>query len=69
MGRRPFAILALLSLVFSASLHAELAGPATVTDADTITVAGQRIPLFGIDVPESRQTCVAGGQHRSIRET
>ena len=62
MGRRPFAILALLPLVFSASIHAELAGPATVTDGDTLTVAGQRVRLFGIDAPESKQTCLAGGQ-------
>ena len=62
MGRRPLVILALLSLVFSAAIHAELAGSATVTDGDTLTVAGQRIRLFGIDAPESKQICVAGGQ-------
>ena len=62
MGSRPLAILALLSLVFSAAIHAELAGSASVTDGDTLTVAGQRIRLFGIDAPESKQVCVAGGQ-------
>ena len=62
MGRRPLAILALLSVVFSAAIHAEPAVPATVTDGDTLTVAGQRIRLFGIDAPESKRVCVAGGQ-------
>lgn len=62
MGRRTLAILALLPLVFSASIHAELAGSATVTDGDTLTVVGHRIRLFGIDAPESKQTCLAGGK-------
>ena len=62
MRPRLLASLALLPLVLAASVHAELAGFATVTDGDTLTVAGQRIRLFGIDAPESKQTCVAGGQ-------
>ena len=62
MGRQPLAILALLFLVFSSAVHAELAGAAAVTDGDTLIVAGQRIQLVGIDARESRQTCVAGGQ-------
>ena len=40
MGRRPLAVLVLLPLVFSAAVYAELAGPATVTDSDTLTAAG-----------------------------
>lgn len=60
MAHRPFAILALVPLAFSVSVHAELAGP--VTDGDTLTVAGQRIRLFGIDAPESKQTCLAAGK-------
>ena len=47
-------------MVFAASVHAELAVSATVTDGDTLTVAGQRIRLFGVDAPESKQICVAG---------
>ena len=35
---------------------AELVGPATVTDDDTLAVTGQPIRLFGIDAPESKQT-------------
>ncbi|TCK48967.1 endonuclease YncB(thermonuclease family) [Xanthomonas vasicola] len=38
---------------------AELVGRATVTDGDTITVAQQRIRLWGIDAPESAQQCTA----------
>jgi endonuclease YncB( thermonuclease family) len=40
---------------------AELVGPASVVDADTIRVAGRRIRLAGIDAPESRQTCQRDG--------
>ena len=38
---------------------AELVGRATVTDGDTLTVAKQRIRLWGIDAPESAQQCTA----------
>ena len=54
--------LALLPLAFSASLHAELAGRATVADGDTLTIAGERVRLHGIDAPESEQTCLARGE-------
>lgn len=35
----------------------EVAGAAGVTDADTLTVAGRIIRLYGLDAPEIRQTC------------
>ena len=35
----------------------ELAGRASVIDGDTIEIHGQRIPLYGIDAPESAQQC------------
>ena len=41
---------------------ADLAGQATIIDGDTIEIHGTRIRLFGIDAPESRQTCEAAGQ-------
>jgi endonuclease YncB( thermonuclease family) len=39
-----------------------LAGRASVIDGDTIEIHGKRIRLFGVDAPESRQTCEAAGQ-------
>ena len=41
---------------------ADVTGPATVIDGDTIVVAGERIRLQGIDAPELQQTCTAYGQ-------
>ncbi len=40
---------------------AEIAGPATVVDGDTIEINGERIRLHGIDAPESDQLCRLGG--------
>src|SRR5512134_1603793 len=42
--------------------QADVTGPATVIDGDTIVVAGERIRLEGIDAPELHQTCTAYGQ-------
>src|SRR5689334_19240715 len=42
--------------------RSEVYGYARIIDGDTIDVAGIRIRLHGIDAPEIRQTCTAGGQ-------
>ena len=56
------ACIVLLATVFSASAYAQLSGPASVTDGDTLRVSGHRVRLHGIDAPESTQTCRVEGQ-------
>src|SRR5512132_4350953 len=54
------AIVALLALSHAA--QADVTGPATVIDGDTLVIAGERVRLQGIDAPELHQTCTAYGQ-------
>ncbi len=55
------AAMAVFAMLSAAPLSAaELIGPARVIDGDTLEIQGQRIRLYGIDAPESRQYCVAG---------
>jgi endonuclease YncB( thermonuclease family) len=52
---------AVAALILPEGSGAEIAGPATVVDADTLTVAGQRIRLHGVDAPEASQLCTREG--------
>lgn len=49
---------------------ADLAGRASVIDGDTIEITGKRIRLWGMDAPESTQTCktAAGAEWRCGRD-
>lgn len=38
-----------------------IAGPAEVVDGDTVSIAGERVRLHGIDAPESQQMCERNG--------
>lgn len=55
------ALAALGALILPEGGGAEITGPVTVVDADTLTVAGQRIRLHGVDAPEASQVCTREG--------
>lgn len=62
-------VLMIIILSLSTPISAEpntIVGRASVIDGDTIKIHGQRIRLFGIDAPESRQTC-SGGNGKAWR--
>lgn len=49
--------LAASTVAMSPALAGQIVGQASVVDGDTIDVGGTRVRLFGIDAPESDQTC------------
>ena len=53
----------LLAIAAGSSLpaSADVIGQAQVVDGDTLQVAGERVRLYGIDAPESRQSCTLSG--------
>jgi len=51
------ALLAGVVSAFAPPANAEIVGPAFAVDGDTLDVNGLRVRLFGIDAPESDQTC------------
>lgn len=62
MKRLALVILLLPTLAWGETLT----GQASIVDADTIEIHGERIRLEDIDAPESRQTCTdaAGAEYR-----
>ena len=67
-GRAPRILLALTALGVTTGLAAavparaaELNGPAEVVDANSITIGGRVVRLFGIDAPDEGQMCRRGG--------
>ena len=54
-----------LVMVFATGAAAAgvIAGPARVIDGDTIVVGDVHLRIFGIDAPETRQTCAASDGH------
>ena len=61
MARAAVVLLSIL-LVVALPVHAQISGPASVTDGDTLKIGSERIRLHGIDAPESKQTCLAVGK-------
>lgn len=53
---RSFIAICLALLAFPACGET-IAGHASIVDGDTLKLDGARVRLFGIDAPESRQTC------------
>lgn len=50
--------LALLSLAFAMPANAQIySGPARTVDGDTLVMTAAKVRLFGIDAPETEQTC------------
>ena len=49
-------------------IQADVAGRARVIDGDTIEVGAVRIRLFGLDAPESAQSCLEGNRRWSCGE-
>lgn len=56
-----FAAMAMLTS-YAPVVAQTLSGPAIVTDGDSLTVAGRKVRLLGIDAPELDQTCNSNGQ-------
>lgn len=55
-------IIPMLALLLAGPAAAQsFSGIATAVDGDTLRMAGERVRLFGIDAPESMQTCDRGG--------
>ena len=54
--------LSIIALLVDSVAAATLTGKADIVDGDTIKVSGIPVRLYGIDAPESRQTCKREGR-------
>ena len=63
------AIAAFLLAALARPSFADVTGPASVIDGDTLVVAGERIRFEGIDAPELHQTCTAYGREWACGRT
>ena len=52
-----FVVFQLIAAYQESAAHEMLTGAAHISDGDSITIAGQRIRLLGIDAPEMKQQC------------
>lgn len=57
-----FIICLVFALIVAAPAFADATGEARVVDGDTIHIGKTKIRLQGIDAPEQKQTCTAGGR-------
>lgn len=62
----PASVLLAAVLLCAGHAMADVTGRASVIDGDTLDVRGERVRLWGVDAPESRQTC-ADGKGRPYR--
>ncbi len=46
----------------AAQVPATVSGIPTVTNGDTLVIRGVKVRLYGIDAPESSQTCIRAGK-------
>ena len=62
MSRTIASIVILVAWAVAHSAHPQPSGRASVTDGDSLEIAGQRVRLHGIDAPEWKQRCQANGR-------
>ncbi len=62
MSRMIAGTVILMVWALASPAHPQPSGQASVTDGDTLEIAGERVRLHGIDAPEREQPCHADGR-------